>query len=152
MLLEGIKQWPTIGRLSEVTASGGRLDVSEICVMLQQLLYANAPADVIAGVLGHTAMYSLSGIARRHPSSFRRGSCYEDWVLDQWVDSKLWFYPPALMAAEKVEGLNREAVRNSSLPDVLSAAVNMNANNSKLAVIKAVRGLDCLACLLQCLA
>jgi hypothetical protein len=91
----------------------------------------------MACVLEHTDSYSLLNTSERAAC---KGVYYADKVLDGCVDSKLWFYPPALMAAEKVEGLNRENVKSSSLPDLLSAAVNMNANNSKREIIKSVRG------------
>jgi hypothetical protein len=136
MLLEGVRQWPGIAQ-RQIMPSGISIDVSEMCVMLQQLLYANAPADVTTGVLKHAGMYSLLEVQER---AAKKGAYYASMIVDEAVDSRIWFYPPALMATEKVQGLNRENVKHSSLPDLLSAAVNMNANNSKLPIVKAVRG------------
>jgi hypothetical protein len=136
MLLEGIRQWPGIAQC-QILPSGISIDASEMCVMLQQLLYANAPAHVTTGVLKHAGLYSLLEVQQR---AAKQGVYYANMIADEAVDSRIWFYPPALMAAEKVQGLNRENVKNSSLPGLLSAAVNINANNSKLPIIKAVRG------------
>jgi hypothetical protein len=140
MLLEGIKQWPAVyedAYCMPAPIPGMYVDASPLCVLLQQLLYAGAPADVMSGVISHlsTSMVPLFG---RYGSNNRSRHMPADYDSD-WLSLKLWFCPPALMGtAEGVAGMQREDVRSSKLPDLLSAAVNMNAGNSKLPIIKAV--------------
>jgi hypothetical protein len=135
-VLEGIKQWPTSFDMFSVPlpTPGMYLDRSPLCLLLQQLLYAAAPAHVMSEVLSYITIFASS--SQNSSSSSSRGMPMS--FADPWYSLKLWFAPPAVMAAEGVEGMQREDAKSSKLPDLLSAAISMNTGNSKLAIIKAV--------------
>lgn len=138
MLLEGIKQWPAIFEdyITPSKSLGLYVDGSPLCVLLQQLLYADAPVHVMSEVFSHVTKYTVAGLSDsgiKPGRSFMRhfpGACYS---------LQLWFAPPALMAEQgALDTHQREDVKRSKLPDLLSAAVAMNTGGSKLPVIKAV--------------
>lgn len=100
MLLEGLRNWQKVFAASFLYS----VDTSDGVFLLQQLLYWNAPLDVIAKVFSHAEVLNTQQISRH-----------------------LWFFPPALMAADPRSssaswGLRRPALRKCRLPDALTLA------------------------------
>lgn len=128
MLTEGMLQWPMVFVSSRPTGYQsdpiwGRPDTSPFCLILQLLLYAKAPAAVMADVL----------LAAKHAFRQQQSSAMHNMhLLPPWmratdsslaISYRLWFYPIAQMAAEGVLPLQKPEARNSSRADVLSLAV-----------------------------
>lgn len=99
VLLEGLKHWPDTfpGSLAY------NIDTSDGILLLQHLLYAKAPIDVIRKV--------LETVKQRNQR------------LE--ISTHLWFFPPALMAADPCSSWSmvRGELRKCRLPDALTMAV-----------------------------
>lgn len=117
MLQEGVRQWPEAFQQSAPYApdrfepAWGCPDTSGFALVLQQLLFYEAPPSVFAAVVSHAA-------ASKKPRPVFGGMFHPTDTF--WTGYYVWFFPIAQMVMEGVERLQR---RNSTRPDVLSLAV-----------------------------